>query len=123
MVSTTNRASVSAGTSSARPATRASTSRRTHRECFSCNELAAGGPRSRGLGRLARQRLPVLLRRHAGLDERGTPLWHSAGDHAKRFAGASDNVAVRGGIAQCGLDFVEGDGWIGRKQVKVERDI
>jgi hypothetical protein len=65
--------------------------------------LAAGRAREPRLSRLARQRLPVLSRRPAEPVELGNPDLHA--DHDLEFARASDQVAVRRGLAKRGLDL------------------
>ena len=101
VVSTTNRASVSAGTFSARPANKGSTSRRTRRDCISCSALAADHARnirddhpqlSRGEG-LTYQHCPVFLRCHSCRGERRQPGRHS--DHDLEPLGGGTHISLR----------------------------
>ena len=115
MVSTSNRTSVSAGTYSARPATRASTSRRTRQKRISCSALAAGRAREPWLSRLARQRLPVLFGRHFEPAERAPPFLHP--DHDLESVGGGDQIGRAGGGAKQSLDLGQAGAGLSRSTV------
>ena len=94
--STTNRASVSAGTSSARPATRASTSRRTRRKCISCSALAAAGPRD-----ILPPLIRVIVARRASLF---CSAVMPASANARREAGNPTTTSTLGGGDHVAMD-------------------
>jgi len=65
--------------------------------------------------RRTRQHRPVRCRRYARRGNRRQHRRHP--DHDREFARAADHIAMRGGIAECTLDSVERDSWIGRQHV------